>query len=191
MSIPQTDLSLNIVEHDGYVVDADTGEIIGHIDAAQFTVTDRLSAEWVLERMAEADALAAAEQMRLAAVTANIEHRIKAAQKRRNWLQLRFGPELQKYAENALVGAKSRTLVLDHGRISFARSPGSIKIANMPAAVSWAQEYAPLAIKTVHSVLVSELKGMERSLPADVFSVQEPYDRCTVDTGITKRRIEE
>jgi len=170
-----------ITTPEGFVI-TEEGEIIRHIDQP-FAVVDRNSAEWVLAKLMDADAAILAEQTRLAVITENIQARIKGHTQRRDWLRARFAGELEQYAAGQLTGQKARTLVLDHGKISFRKTPGSTTIIDMAAAVEWAKQNAPDALKITESVLVSPLKGRD-DLPEAIFTVTGPGEKCTVETGI-------
>jgi hypothetical protein len=171
-----------ITTTEGYIMDADTGEVIRHIDAP-FAVVDRNSAEWVLQKMMDADAAVFAEEARLAAITRHIQVRIKEQASRRDWLRARFAVELEQYAGGQLAGRKVRTLVLDYGKIAFRKTTGSTTVLNMPAAVEWARQNAPEAVKVAETVLVTPLKG-RGDLPLDIFTVTPPGEKCSIETGI-------
>lgn len=170
-----------ITTPEGYVI-TEEGEIIRHIDQP-FAVVDRNSAEWVLQRLMDADAAIFAETARLTAVTEHIQARMKEQTRRRDWLRARFAHELEQYAAGQLVGQKARTLVLDHGKISFRRTSGSTQVLDMAAAVEWAKQNAPESLKITESVLVSPLKD-RNDLPEAIFEVTPPGDRCSIETGI-------
>jgi len=167
---------------DGWIVDADTGEIIRHSCDA-FAVTDRDSAEWVLEKMQEVDASIVADEIRLRVIAERIQSRIKHQEQRRNWLRNRFAGELEEYAQSALTGQKARTLILDNGKISFRKTPGSTTVIDMAAAIVWAKSNAPDALKVTETVLVTPLKGRD-DLPEAIFTVTPPSEKCTIETGI-------
>jgi hypothetical protein len=167
---------------EGFVIDPETGEVIRHI-GQPFAVVDRNSAEWVLAKLMDADAAIFAEQTRLAVVTENIQARIKGYARRRDWLRARFAGELEQYATGQIAGQKARTLTLDHGKISFRKTPGGTAVTDMAAAVIWAKANAPEAVKVTETVLVTPLKGRD-DLPEDIFTVTPPGEKCSIETGI-------
>jgi hypothetical protein len=181
------------IRDDGYIVNPETGEIIRHEDDP-FCIVDESTADWVIERMAEADArlagLRAEKEARISALRAQFERREKEIENKRRWLSVRFMPELLTWAQTALT-AKSRTVKLPSGSVSFRKVPGSTKVTIIDnrQAVAWAEEHAPNAVKrTEPTVLVSVLKGRESELPASAFDIDTTGERETfaVDTGIEK-----
>jgi hypothetical protein len=172
-----------ITTPEGFVITED-GEIVRHI-SQPFAVVDRNSAEWVMERLMEADAAIYGDLARLAAVTEHIQSRIKEQSRRRDWLRARFASELEQYAAGQLCGQKARTLVLDHGKIAFRKTPGSTTVTDMTAAVEWAKQNAPDALKITETVLVTPLKGRD-DLPEAIFTITPPGEKCTIETGISK-----
>lgn len=185
---PETQGPETITTADGFVVDMETGEIVGQVDVRPaFVVDDSASADWVLEKMQDVDALVFMEEAKLRAITECIQSRITAQRRRRDWLQRRFAAELEHYAAGALAGVKGRTLVLDHGKISFRKSAGSIKVGNMLAAVEWCKSFAPDAVKVTESVVVTPLKALA-NLPPEIFEVTGPGEKCTIETGIKAER---
>lgn len=187
VEVPQV---VTITTPDGWMVDAETGEVVGHAEVMvdprepeTFRPFNLGYAEWVLDKMQSAEALIVADEMKLRAISDNIQRRIRDQRARLEWLQRRFGADLEQLARRELDGAKTRTLILDHGKLSFRRSAGSIKVADPGQALEWARVHAPEAIKVAESVLVTPLKG-RADLPAGVFEVTGPEDRFTVETGI-------
>jgi hypothetical protein len=178
---------------DGYVVDIESGEVLYHEEKPDtFAVTDEKTAEWVLGKMAEADArivgLRAERDARLDALIAQFDRREKAIEARRKWLAWRFIGELQSFAQTQLEGAKSRTFALGNGSLSFRKTPGSIKVDDKPAAIEWCKTHMPEAIKarTITDIVVTPLHTIADKLPAGVFIVTGPGDQFTIDTGIDK-----
>ena len=178
-----TEISKTEISKDGFVVDIETGEILGHAKAqGRFAVTDAASAEWVLERIQASDAEIAALDARAKAISENIAAMRKEHEKRRDWLLTRFTLELDLFAANELAGKKTRTFKTPFGTLSYRTTPGSIKVLDMDVAVKWAEMYEPDAVKVVKSVLVSNV-GPANALP-DCFEVTEPADKFYIKTGI-------
>lgn len=172
-----------IIEKDGYLVDDETGEVQGLAETPGFKVTDLSGAEWVLEKMAQEDAGILALTARRNALTANLDAMIREHQNRREWLGMRFGHELESFAEGELAGKKTRTLPTAFGKLYFRRIPGSIIVIDKDAALAWASAEAPDAVQIETRLLVSALKGREETLPA-AFEVLPPADRFYIETGV-------
>jgi hypothetical protein len=175
---------MSYIEKDGYLIDPETGEVMGHAEEKPaFRVNDLPSCEWVLEKMQACDADIASLEMRRRAICANIDSQVAALRKRRQWLDMRFLSDLRAFAAEALLGSKSKTLTTPFGRLSFRRTPARIVVTDGDAAIAWAEREVPEAVKTVKSVLVSALKGRE-DLPRFAFETTDPEERFGVDTGV-------
>lgn len=187
MTAHATDVRESIEIVDGFVIDTNTGEILGHQDTSdQFCVTDQKSAEWVLGKMQEEDAAVLALETRRQAINEQIDAMIRDHKRRRDWLEYRFGSQLKDFCERAIAGLKARSLKLIFGTIGFRLNPGSIKVRDEAKewAVDWAEINAPEAVKVTKSLLVTPLKGREGELPGDVFDVIAPHDAFYIKTGV-------
>ena len=171
------------ISKDGFIVDTETGEVLGHAEAHErFTVDDAHAAEWVLERVQSADAEIAACDARFKAISENIAAMRKEHEKRKGWLLARFALELEAFASLELEGKKTRTFKTPYGSLSFRTVPGSVKVLDMEAAVKWAKMYEPDAVKVTESVLVSKV-GPTNALP-DCFEVSASSDKFYIKTGV-------
>lgn len=171
------------ISKDGFLIDAETGEVLGHAEAqGHFTVDSTSAAEWVLERIQAADADIAACDARLKAISDNLAAMRKEHEKRKEWLLGRFAAELETFAAAELNGKKTRTLKTPFGSLSFRTAPGSVKVLDMEAAVKWAKMYEPDAVKVTESVLVSKV-GPVNALP-DCFEVSGSADKFYIKTGV-------
>lgn len=174
----------DVVIHEGYYVNPETGEVLGHVEAAEeFRVRDMPSAEWVLEKMQMADSEIAAVEMRLAAIQEQMESILADRRRRRNWLQTRFGAELEAFAREALDGAKQRSLKTPFGTMGFRHVAGSIKPLDKKGCIAWAKEYCPAAVVQREELVVSPLKDRE-DLPNELFDVTPAGDRFYIKTGL-------
>lgn len=199
MTIPQDEQfpGATITTDDGYVIDIDTGEVVGHLEALElpasdesgpavsFEVTDLHSAEWVLSKLLCAESVAAGLALRKAAIVANIDAQIKEQARRVDWLHRRFDADLRAYAWSEVENAKTKSLVTAYGKLSFRQAPGGITVLNQEAAVQWAEQHCPDAVKVVRSVLVTPLRPVQDQLPGDVFEIRQPSMNFHIDTGIS------
>lgn len=64
---------------------------------------------------------------------------------------------LKDFAKASLSSGKTRTLTLGLIKLSFRTIPRRVKVTDDPAAVAWAEEHYPGAVKTVKSVLISQI----------------------------------
>ena len=166
---------------DGYIVDVETGEIVGVESPEGFAVRDEDSAKWVLERFLDSDAnIAKAE-----AVVRNAQAILKRAKSRREWLERRFLPELAEYAK-ANLPKGSKTYSTEYGAVSFRATAAKLKVVDEGQALSWAKQNAPEAVKVEESILVSKLpKGLVEDAPQG-FEVVEAGESVSVKTGVEK-----
>lgn len=180
---------------DGWIVDTTSGEIIGRADVDEaFHADDEQKVEWVLEKLQDTEADIQREKWLLAARKAAIEARIAGLQRRADWLNWRFGPELQQWAKVQLEGKKKRSLQLTFGKLAFRVGQPKIAIApevEMERVISYCEENIPEAVKVVKTFLVSGLKGHEADLPAGLFVQIPATDNFSIDLGLKGNTNEE
>ena len=175
-----------IVIHNGFLVDADTGEVLGLASTPErFDVTDLASAEWVLKKMSECDAEELGIEARIKSVTENLASDLRQAKGRREYLMGRFGEGLKAFARADQYDRKTRTTSMAFGKLSFRTMPESIEIVDMALAVEWAKANAPDAVKTVESILKTPLKDIP-NLPEDAFTLIPAGEVFKVETGVKK-----
>ncbi len=177
---------MTAIQYGIYIVDDESGEVLGLADHSQeqFHADDLPGVEWVLERISEAQGDRTALTARKAAIIANLDRQIKAAESREAFMIQRFGPDLEAYAKAETEGKKQRYTDTAFGRLRFTKSPGSIRIDDPQKALVFCSLLFPDAVKTTQSVLVSALKGQEAELPADAFTVTPPRDTFKIETGV-------
>jgi hypothetical protein len=185
----------HVLTLDGYIVDSESGEVVGVFPApgevevpagaTRFEVADQEGAEWVLKRLAEAESGLAAVEARRAALNANLDAMAAEHRARIKFLEWRFGPELGAWAARAAAPGK-KSVTTAWGRVGFRRAGGRIVPRDPEAALAWAREHAPEAVKVAESLLVSKLKGREESLPGELFEVTEVEDAFYYQTGVGK-----
>lgn len=169
-----------VVEQNGWLVDDETAEILGVAGRpATFEVTDLSSAEWVLERVQECDALVTADTLRLDAIKAQLEARIKDHKRRRAWLLRKWAGQLEEFARQNLLG-KTKTLKTAFGSLSFRKSP--TRILPLDGALEWVKIHCPDAVKVEERILTTPLKGME--LPEKLFEMAGGDEGFWINTGL-------
>ena len=178
----------------GLVVDPATGEIVGveldHTEHAlghdeqhrdgRFHVINEATAEWVLQRLFEAETECAALEARKRLYVANIRSMQADLDRRIDFFRNRFSDELQQYAKTTLEGARSRTLKTPWARMSFRKRAARRVVDDEQAALEWAKTSAPAAVKVTTKLLVSELP-VESFVPGT--HVEAEYDAFKVETG--------
>ena len=178
------------IEVDGYLIDPETGEVVGHVDGA-FQVDDLGSAEWVMEKMLTEDIEIAALEKRLEVIAANLDSMKKDRERRRKWLEYRFGDELEDFARQNLP-EKGKTWKCAYGRVSFRTTNARVGVNDETLAINFLRPIAPDAIKTTEKVLVSALpehikqKALDGGLKKWGFEVVPGGESVTIKTGVEK-----
>lgn len=189
-----------IIEHEGYWIDTSTGEIVGLVEEKPaFRVTDRESAEWVLEKMDAAECEASGLETRLAAIQERMQTMIREKRKRVEWLRMRFGAELEQFAREQLVGAKTKTLKTPWGNLALRTVPGRLALRegvetrytqmldsedearNLPL-LQWAIDNRPECVKATLEFQVSKLPK-DAELPDQFFEQTEPVEKFDIKVG--------
>ncbi|HEY3266972.1 MAG TPA: host-nuclease inhibitor Gam family protein [Armatimonadota bacterium] len=144
-------------------------DVSGHADADDF---DRNAAEYLLKKeflirkdlakaVAFIDAEIAEAQGTLARLEARREEIAKPFQKRLDWLAQRFDDAITAWARAALAFARTKTIKLAYGSISFRKQKDQIAVSDTPAATQWARVHAPELLtftdQTAAAKLVNEL----------------------------------
>lgn len=184
----------NIVEHNGLYVDRDTGEIVGVATANEsgggFRVRDRASAEWVLERIFEAESEYDALKRRLDTYARNIFDMQAEHARRAKWLRKRFGDELEAWARAELEGQKQRTVRTPFGRLSFRKRKARVVVTDEDAVLAWAKVNESNAVKVIEKFLVSEVRAdrlrvwLTGGPVPPGFAIEPEHDTFKIDTGV-------
>lgn len=149
------------VYQDGYLVD-EFGEILEiETPRPEFTVDDESSAEWVLEKFADAEAKIIALNAKKESVMARLDASIREQVKRIEGLERRFGPSLIEYSRSVLPKNK-KSARFTFGTVKFRDFGARVKINDKETALNWAlslpdDDPAKSAIKVEMSVQVSKL----------------------------------
>lgn len=184
-----------IIVIDGLLVDEETGEILGVAGRPEFRVTDRASAEWVMERLLNAEAAIEAIDKTAAviharAILANAETMQKDHRRKLEWFHARFDTELGEWAKGELEGAKTRTVKTLYGSISLRTIQGRIALKSgeeaLAAAMEFAQRVAPQAIRKelLISAIPSDVKEQAVTLCPKAFERIPERESVTVKTGV-------
>jgi hypothetical protein len=155
--LPAADPSRETTVLDGYVVDSDTGEVLGFVDPPQgksdFAVVDVPSAEWVMRKLLEADSIIKAidqsADVQLArSILANADSLKAPHEKKIEWLQTCFGPALESVAKENLP-KKGKTWQTLYGSIAFRSIKPKLEIRAVDRASAWLAKHFPSCIRVV------------------------------------------
>ena len=187
---------------DGQIIDTETGEAVGAVDAATdaFTVDSMGALEWVLERMTEADTETLALMTRKEAYVKNMDKMIARSNARRRFLEWRFGPEIKAFAKAQLEGGKAKTLFTPFGDVAFRSSGDRIVVADKDAALAWAETHNVQAVVTTKTFQISKVPkgqierwielgraGLTEEGIAKAFALVEGCETMKIDTGVFKK----
>ena len=152
-----------LIRENGWVIDPNTGEVIGVYGWLENGVVESEQDLWILQKkMLDVDSLIIGERAQLKRIQEMCEKRIKALESRRSWMELKYGVTATDVARELLPRNK-KTYTSPYGEITFRSSKAKIKFTNQEAAVAWAKRYQPDAIKIAESVLVSKLSAQSVS----------------------------
>jgi len=180
-----TELTQQTIEQDGFIIDAETGEILG-LAKAEFHVTDASSADWVLEKMLDAKASITREDIKLKAITDNIEAKKKDFQRKLEYLEFRFASELQVFAAKEVEGQKTKTWKGDYGQLKFRTVKGGVRVADADKALASACMNGWVhAIKVTESFQISKLDEDEKAEAATLpgFEVKPDTEVFDIKVG--------
>lgn len=196
---------------DGLIVDIETGDVLGLAEKEEFRVTDQDSAEWVLERRLNAQTELARLAIKEKAVLERIGVEKRTAQRRIEFLDARFGPELAEFAQRELDNINAgkpeskwkKSINLVFGKLGFRTSGGGLKVKNESACIQIAeldQSVIPAdCVRTETRFLISLLPKDkkaeieesirqsqldEKDLLLQAFEVAEPETKFYVDGGV-------
>lgn len=155
--------SPTVIIQDGYKVDADTGEILGL--AEPFQVHDVKSAEWVMQKMHEAEAQAKAYEAQAADILANLCKLTKFHRSKAEWLKTCYGSQIEEVAKANLPKGKKTWSSL-FGSVAFRTTKARLDIVNEDRAIAWALLHEPDSVKVTRTLL----KGY---LPVEAYDTEK------------------
>lgn len=183
-----------LIVHNGWMCDADTGEALYLVGVQEsFVPNTEEGVNWVMEKFTDTDGEILAEEAKLESFIARKRKVITALKNRRKWLEIRFGADLQKYAEDQFAAMerskKPSSLRTDFGTLKFTATRGTITVKEEAAAILWARENAPWAVRTQEKISITELKGHESLLPDSLFQVTEPGRNFSIKTELAAPKV--
>ncbi len=176
------------IEVDGYQINLETGEVLSMPGKDEFHVTDDKSAEWVLQKMMDAEAEIAKQDAKLKAVKDNLETLKRQYANQRGYLEYRFGEELKMHAKANLQRVK-KTWTCLYGKVAFRATKERLKVADELRAVAFLEKEDTNAVKVKKSVLISNICGatkkaiLEQPLETG-FEIVPAGESITIKTGL-------
>jgi hypothetical protein len=150
-----------------------------------FHVHDEATANWVVRRVLEARAYGERVRDWAAQEIARSKHE-------EDRLMYLFGTQLRQWTsgEIAKFRGRRRSLNLPSGQVGFRHSGARLTVIDEPAAVEWAIQHCPVAIRTIHKIVVNELQDhFEKTgeIPAEGTEIIPEHDRFVIQMGTKKK----
>lgn len=131
-----------------------------------FCPADAAGVDWVLGKIAAARA-----EARL--LRENMEAMARACERKAEALEWKYGPALQTYLQAELGGGNSRSKRLPHGVIGYRTKPVGVQVTDSGAALAWATENLPDALRVDKKALGDALLATGEALPFIAFQPAE------------------
>jgi hypothetical protein len=118
----------------------------------QFEVHDHPTAEWLVRKVVEANG-------HIARVKDQAEREIRRTQRERDFLLMRYGPQLERWTKAELQKHKGRrkSVLLLSGTVGFRATGAKLVVDNQSAVLQWAKRCCRSAVVTVQRLSRSEL----------------------------------
>lgn len=172
--------SQEIIIQDGYRIDAETGEVLGL--AEPFQVTDVKSAEWVMEKMFDAESKARAYELQAQGILDNLAKLTKSHRSKAEWLKTCYGSQIEEVAKSNLPKGK-KTWTSLFGSVAFRVTKAKIEVVDEGIAIEWAKAYYPEAVKVKESLLKSEIPTDEVYPPESGLAYIPEGESVTIKVG--------
>ena len=113
----------------------------------RFAVRDESSANWLVRKLVEADA-------HIQRVKQQAEREIGRTQRERDFLFMRFGPELERWAKKELAKHKGRrkSLLLLSGTVGFRRLGTKLVVDDESKLLAWAKRHCRAVVRIIERI---------------------------------------
>jgi hypothetical protein len=120
------------------------GAELASLAPEQFEVHDRPSAEWLVRKVVEAQAY-------MDRVKHQADREIRRTQQERDFLMMRYGPQLERWTREQLEQTKGRrkSVLLLAGTVGFRQTAPKLVIDDHSAIIRWAKRCCRSAVVTV------------------------------------------
>ena len=193
-------ISQKLLETPEYVADPETGEILEIKTPKEgFTVDCEGTLGWVLGKMlAEEAAMNAIDQTELVAqaraIISNAEKLKKDHQRRLEFLNWRFGPEIEHFIKSQIERRQSKTYKTIYGSVSFRKVAARVDVQDEELAQRYLSDVCPEALITetriLKSLIVEPVKNQLFNNPEfakqNGFEVVQGREVMTIKTGATE-----
>ena len=146
-----------LVREDGWIIDPATGEVVG---AYGWLDKDEIETEqdlWLVQQqILKVESLIVGEQAQMKRIVEMCEKRIKALQRKRDWIEHKYGQSAFRVAREHMPKGR-KTYTSPYGEVSFRTTKDRLVVDDHIQAVAWAKMVAPDAVNKVETVLVSKI----------------------------------
>ncbi len=120
----------------------------------QFEVSDRDTAEWLVRKIVEADA-------HVVRVKSQADREIRRTMRERDFLLLRYGPQLERWTQKELQNYKGRrkSVLLLSGTVGYRQVAAKLVVDDQPAVIKWAKRFCRAAVVSVERLSKTQLKN--------------------------------
>lgn len=174
-----------MIRDDGWLIDPSTGEVVGAYGWLDKDDVETEQELWLVQQqMLKIDSLIVGEQAQMRKIVENCEKRIKSLQRRREWIELKYGASAINVAKSLLPKGR-KTYTSPYGEVAFRTKKDRIVIDDQALAVSWAKLNAPDAVKKVETVLVSKIPAavVSKILNIEIFVPQGMHIEPGIETA--------
>jgi Bacteriophage Mu Gam like protein len=135
------------VKEEATVEDGDQSAELSSMVPQQFDVHDRDAAEWLVRKIVEADAY-------IGRVKHQADREIRRTQRERDFLLMRYGPQLERWTESELQKHKGRrkSVLLLSGTVGFRQLSSKLVIDNAGLVLKWAKRNCASAVVIVEKL---------------------------------------
>jgi hypothetical protein len=188
--VPRVDY---FVDELGFKIDDETGEVLGHVKDDQkeaFCIDSFAKVDWALEVFLEidvqieslkADSELAAARARFQALDKNLSTLRKQAERKRAYLEGRWGPDLTRFCQQN-VAKGQRSIQRRYGALKLrAVSKPTVAILDKVKAFEWAINNKRFELLKPEFYLSHFING--ETLPTAAFKVTPPHDSLSIVTN--------
>jgi|GEM_PF-3559781 len=131
-----------------------------------FCPTDAAGVDWVLRKVAAARAEAKL-------IRENMELMARAEERKAEALEWRYGGAIQTYLRAELGNGSGKSKRLPHGVIGYRTKPAGVQVTDPGAALAWAAENLPGALRVDKKALGDALLATGEAVPFAAFQAAE------------------
>lgn len=184
MQTDQTGSLIPIFTDEGFIIDDQTGEIIGmeREQTEPFRPTDQQGVEWVLAKMQAHELEIAKLELQRDLINKQIDRMERIHISAGKYLHFRFAEAIIDFAHRNLK-PKSKTWSCLWADVKFRATKATVTVLDEPAAILWAESACPEAVAIKKSFLKSKLPN-NIDLPKEIFAINQAHESATINTNI-------